>query len=300
MHIVFQGLSLLALLAYPAAVYVIWENVLVDHELSPFVAFLPAVPMAVVFHAVGSVFRKVISGPVLRAHKPNADGNLATQQNKVLVLAWKVVEVCILSLVGWSVVRNEAYFPASLGGQGNAAIMFPNGRRFVPQHEALYCATRVAYLFEWWFFHDGLKQAFFTNPLVSMHHVATSVLLCCAVFSGMSQFGSIIIFVHDAANCPVQILLWLQKVHCPSALIIATYLFSLYMWAHFLLYAFPVEVLLPSLTEEHAQRPEWIVWWCMFFVLMVHHVYVYVKLLAYIPALASPSAAVESARSKDH
>lgn len=172
--------------------------------------------------------------------------------------------------------------------------MNPPGRRFVPWHLAAYHAVRFAYLLEWWVFEDGMAI-----PYLTMHHIATSILVCCAVFAGLSHFGSIIIFLHDAPNVPLQILVWLQQVKVPAIVLIVTYLFNLYMWAHFTLYSFPFEVVLPTITWDNAASLEWNIYWCMFGLLLVHHVYSYVRLLAYVPRfLKSPSGAVAEAQSQ--
>merc|ERR1711972_991399 len=101
---------------------------------------------------------------------------------------------------------------------GKMDSMFPSGVRVVPQHLAVYHAIRFGYLLEWWIFEDR-----FDRPDITMHHVATSITLCCAVLAGWSEFGSIIIFVHDAWNFPVQLLVWSSQVHSPIIFMIIAY-----------------------------------------------------------------------------
>lgn len=108
-----------------------------------------------------------------------------------------------------------------------------------------------------------------------------------------------IIFLHDAANVPLQLLMFTQRLQLPTEMVVGVFLFNLYMWGHFMLYCFPVEVLLPSVTEEHKAMPEWYIYWCMFGLLLVHHVYTYLRLLAYVPrVLKSPSGAVATGEQK--
>merc|ERR1712139_386562 len=125
------------------------------------------------------------------------------------------------------------------------ASMFPSERRFVSQSLAVYMMVRFAYLLEWWIFQDGLER-----PYVTMHHVATSILLCCAVFAGWTQIGSIIAFLHDLANVPLQVLVWTNQMRVPTAVMIVAYLSAVFLWVYLLLYSFFVEVVLASVTEE--------------------------------------------------
>mmetsp|Transcript_2536 Transcript_2536/g.3510 ORF Transcript_2536/g.3510 Transcript_2536/m.3510 type:complete len:199 (+) Transcript_2536:223-819(+) len=195
-----------------------------------------------------------------------------------------MAELLFLSILGWMSVGAEPYFPRSLGGTGDMMKMFSSGQRFVPGHLAVYHAVRFSYLLEWWIFEDGLQR-----PYLTMHHIATSVLLTCAVFAGQSQIGSIIIFLHDVPNLPLQLVVWMQGIRTPIAALVLVYLLNLYVWAHFTLYSFPMEIIWASLSREHAQSLEWKIYWCMFALLLVHHVYAYVRLLVYIPkVLCSP------------
>jgi hypothetical protein len=292
----FLVLSWVALLAYPAAVYTTWRNTLVDHEMSPAATFGPSVPLAVALAGAGAVFKRVAAGPVLRWQKPAkvaVDRETAkANSERMLSRTWKMVELALLSLVGWYVVRDAPYFPASLGGPGDGASMFTTGRRFVPWRLAAYHAIRFAYLLEWWIFEDGLAR-----PYLTMHHIATSILICCAVFAGLSQFGSIIIFLHDASNVPLQLLVWLQQVRVPSIAIISAWLGNIYLWVHLMLYSFPVEVLVPSFVKEHQDLLEFKIYWAMFLLLMLHHAYVLFRLLSYVPRfLKSPTGAVADAQ----
>lgn len=296
----FRALSWLSLLAYPAAMYCTWTNTLVDHEMSPLLTFAPSLPVAMVLYGTGTVFRRIVGGPLLllrreqtaqNGHTSEATHQMKAIQHRFLARAWKIVEVFLLSVLGWTVVSGERFFPASLFGQGDSASMFDSGRRFVPWHLAAYHAVRFAYLLEWWIFEDGLDR-----PYLTMHHIATSILLCCAVLAGHAKIGSLIIFLHDVPNVPLQILVWMQQLRVPSFAVIAAYVASLCAWGHFTLYSFPVEVCWPSFTKAHRETFEWKIYWTMFGLLIVHHVYAFVRLLAYIPRfIKSPNSAVADA-----
>jgi len=143
-------------------------------------------------------------------------------------------------------------------------------------------------------FEDG-----FQRPSLTMHHIATSILLCCAVLLGLTQFGSVIVLIHDIWNLPLQVLVWIQEVDCPSAAVIGTYVATLYVTFHFL-YCFVAELIRPSLSADHARTTEWKVIWAMFGLLLLHHTHAAWRLLLYIPRfVASPSACVASAREQE-
>lgn len=298
----FQALSALALPLYPAAVYCCWNHPLVDHEISPLVTFVPSVPLAIGLFGAGKVFIFAVKGPVLRLRKaiPRVDATAAEKaadqanEKRFLARTWKMLELALLSLFGWYVVRGEPYLPQSIGGPGMMDEMLPavGARRHVPWLHAAYHAGRFAYLLEWWIFEDGLSR-----PYLTMHHIATSITVCCAVFAGWTRIGVITMFLHDAPNGPLQLLVWMQQVRVPAIAIILAFLFNLYLWAHFMLYCFPVEVLLPTVSEERIATLEWKIYWAMFALLLVHHVYAYFRLLAYIPRfLKSPTGAVAAAQ----
>ena len=203
-----------------------------------------------------------------------------------------MVELFWLSFIGWSIVGSQPYCPQSLGGLGDMQMMFPAGRRSVPWDLAAFHAVRFSYLLEWWIFEDG-----FERPYLTMHHVATSALLLLAVFVGEARIGSLIIFLHDIPNLPLQLLLWLQGVRVPTAVLATVYLANLYTWAHCALYSFPVEVAAASVTRSHSETLEWKVTWCMFAVLLVHHAYAYFRLLSYVPNLDGRNCAIVVAES---
>ncbi|CAK0801442.1 unnamed protein product, partial [Prorocentrum cordatum] len=168
-------------------------------------------------------------------------------ERRYLARAWKMVELALLSALGLCVLGTEPFFPASLGGQGDVAALLPAGRRRVPWALAAYHAARFAYLLEWWVFEDdGLQR-----PYLTMHHIATSIVLCCAVFAGWTQFGGVIILLHDASGVPIQLLVWMQQVHVPALALIAVYFVNLSRG--YMLYVFPFEVIMPSLTSQNAE-----------------------------------------------
>mmetsp|Transcript_79985 Transcript_79985/g.208595 ORF Transcript_79985/g.208595 Transcript_79985/m.208595 type:complete len:313 (+) Transcript_79985:68-1006(+) len=296
----FQALSLLALPAYPLAVYATWSHPLVDHEVPPLRALAPALPEALAMYGAGLLFRRAAGPALLRLRKrpsglaDSAEAKAADLANerRYLARAWKMVELALLSALGLCVLGTEPFFPASLGGQGDVAALLPAGRRRVPWALAAYHAARFAYLLEWWVFEDGLQR-----PYLTMHHIATSIVLCCAVFAGWTQFGGVIILLHDASGVPIQLLVWMQQVHVPALALIAVYFVNLYVWARYMLYVFPFEVIMPSLTSQNAESMEWRIYWSMFVLLLVHHVYTYLRLLAYVPKfLKSPAGAVAAAQ----
>merc|ERR1712113_1264879 len=175
----------------------------------------------------------------------------------------------------------------SLGGTGDVGSLLPVGRRHVPWSLAAYHMVRFAYLLEWWIFEDGLQR-----PSLTMHHIATSILLSCAVLLGWTNFGSVIIFIHDVWNIPIQIVVWIQQVKCSTIWTIIAYMLSLYSTLHLCFYCFVREIIWPSITAEHAEATEWWVYWSMFGLLLVHHSHALWRLLLYIPRFVkSPTAA---------
>lgn len=292
----FHGLSFVGVLLYPSF-YLVWKNTtLVDHEVHPGLLFALALPLSVTYHGIGSCFRSIMYKPLLRLRSPvpsgeGSESGVAVEQ-RFLARTWKMVELALLSLLGWYLIFGEQYFPRSLGGVGESCSMFDIGRRFVPLRLAAYHAVRLAYVVEWWVFEDGLER-----PALTMHHLATVALIVLAVVAGHSKFGSVIICIHDSANVPTQILVWLQQVSFPSILTVITYVVSVYTWCHLMLFTFTVEVLVPSVIERHRGTLEWKVAWFMFGLLLLHHVWVIVRLLEYLPRfLKSPSAGLAEAQ----
>eukprot|EP00931_Biecheleriopsis_adriatica_P065542 TRINITY_DN40051_c0_g1_i1.p1 TRINITY_DN40051_c0_g1~~TRINITY_DN40051_c0_g1_i1.p1 ORF type:complete len:304 (+),score=41.87 TRINITY_DN40051_c0_g1_i1:54-965(+) len=289
----FHWLCWVTLPTYPIAVYAAWGCTEVDHEEPPLWIFAPVPGVCLALHFCSRLFRWCFGG-ALMSWRRQAGGGQA-DIDRFLARSWKIVEVSCLSLLGWSIVSKQPFFPASLGGEGKSATMFPAGRRFVPMSLAAYLALRFAYLLEWWVFEDGLQR-----PSLTMHHIATSILLCCAVLLGWVKFGSMIVFIHDVWNVPLQILVWIQQVRCSSAFTIVAYLVSLYATFHLCFYCFVVEVIWPSISKEHAETTEWKVYWAMFAVLLVHHAHAAWRLLLYIPRfIKSPAGAISSAREKE-
>jgi len=288
----FRWLCWAALPAYPAAVYCAWGCTLVDHEVPPLQLFACTPVFALGLHGSGFLFCGNL-GPTLLSWRRQA-GDPADAQ-RYLARAWKIVEVVCLSMLGWLVLRKEPFFPASLGGAGDSEAMFPSGRRFVSASLAMYHAVRFAYLLEWWVFQDGLQR-----PSLTMHHIATSVLLCCAVLLGWTKIGSIVVFIHDVWNVPLQILLLIQQVKCSSAWTIVAYVVSLYTSFHLLFYCFGAEVIYASFSRSRAATAEWKVYWVMFALLLIHHVHAVWRLLLYIPRfLKSPGGALARAQERE-
>merc|ERR1711908_33886 len=97
-------------------------------------------------------------------------------------------------------LRGQPYVPSSLGCAGSLEQLFKNdeGGRVVPVDLGCYHVLRAAYLLEWWWV-DGVAY-----PYLSLHHLVTSVVLYLAFMGGYTEFGALIIFVHDLANLPTQ------------------------------------------------------------------------------------------------
>jgi hypothetical protein len=285
----FRLLCWIALPAYPIAIYFAFRCTKVAHEVSPILVFLPAPLLAVLLHMFGMGFQALFRSTILGMRR---EAGKQEDLERHLARSWKILEIICLSCLGWWVVHSEPFFPASLGGAGQSSEMFPSGRRFVPRTLAAYHSVRLAYLLEWWIFQDGLQR-----PSLTMHHIATSILLCCAVLLGWVKFGSIIVFLHDVWNIPLQLLVWIQQVRCSSLYTICLYLASLYFSFHLLFYSFVAEVILPSYSKERAEQGEWQVYWSMFALLLVHHAHAVWRLLLYIPRfIKSPNGAVARAR----
>ena len=79
----------------------------------------------------------------------------------------------------------------------------------------------------------------------------------------------------------------------PAPLVIV-YLVALITWAYTMLYVF-IEIILASFTDLHKGMPQWICAWLCFFLLVLHHVYVLIRLIAWLSHIADLHGASKSA-----
>jgi len=165
---------------------------------------------------------------------------------------------------------------------------------------AVYHIIRFAYLMEGWIFMDK-----FDYPYLTMHHTATFWLI---LFSHTDHigYGSLFIFVHDIPNIFTQGLVLLTALRLGRFGIlplVTCYAASLLTWTYFMLYVFPYELLLLPLTPHpgHFEMPGW-KWPALFSlgsVLILHHLYVMAKLLAWVPRFVADPRGSAEASGKD-
>ena len=216
-----------------------------------------------------------------------------------------LIQVCLLVIVGVLALRNEPFTPAALGGSGSVERLFEYEKadhRQASASLAAYHILRFGYLMEGWIFMDG-----FQYPYLTMHHIATAFLIVMSLHLGTLEYGSVIILCHDLPNIFTQSLVLLTAVReGPMGLLplVLAYLSSLFAWSYYMLWFFPYNVLYAahSTAEEH-HSGEYCIWWqwhwVFGFLLLLHHVYVFIKLLAWVPSFVSDPKGSAEASSRD-
>merc|ERR1711871_405455 len=181
------------------------------------------------------------------------------QRARFTYRCWKLLEVVLLTLLGFCVLRDEPPTPPSLGGRGNLERLFdyesPTSHPVSPTLAA-YHLVRMGYLMEGWIFMDRFDYHYLT-----MHHVATAALLLMSHYVNTLEYGSLIILVHDAPNIATQLLVLLtalQEGPLGVLPLVVAYISSIVFWTYFMLWVFPYQILyLPHRTTRHYDLPVW-------------------------------------------
>ena len=151
---------------------------------------------------------------------------------------------------------------------------------------------------EGWIFMDRFDYHYLT-----MHHVATAALLLMSHYVNTLEYGSLIILVHDAPNIATQLLVLLtalQEGPLGVLPLVVAYISSIVFWIYFMLWVFPYQILyLPHRTTRHYDLPVWQWHWFFGALLILHHLYVLAKLLAWIPTFLADPKGAASASGRD-
>ncbi|RLN61497.1 hypothetical protein BBJ29_009398 [Phytophthora kernoviae] len=134
-----------------------------------------------------------------------------------------------ISIMGYKVMKDEPWFPPSLGGKGEVVKSL-------------------------------LHMVFFSpirNDFIEMllHHVATIILIGGSYLANYSAFGALVVFTHDLGDVTgYGIKSIVDTGHTP--LVAVMYLVLLVSWAYTRLYVFPMHLIYSSMIELPLKHPD--------------------------------------------
>ncbi|TDH67484.1 hypothetical protein CCR75_008570 [Bremia lactucae] len=194
---------------------------------------------------------------------------------------FKLIYFVSITIVGFFVMQNEAWFPEYLGGKGSAIKTLLALSKAPPYALKIYFLVQLGY-----HLHSLIFMIAFStirNDFVEMllHHVATILLMSGSYLSNYVAFGALVLFTHDIGDVfGYGIKSIVDTGNTP--LVAMMYLLLLASWGYTRLYVLPyhlifsaVVVVSQDIIDGTFAKPM-IAMLCM---LMVLHVYWYILFL---------------------
>ncbi|RLN70962.1 hypothetical protein BBJ28_00020114 [Nothophytophthora sp. Chile5] len=152
-------------------------------------------------------------------------------------------------------MKDEPWFPASLGGSGEVVLSFDTLSDAPSPALKYYFMVQLGY-----HVHSLLFMVFFSpirNDFIEMllHHVATIILIGGSYLANYSAFGALVVFTHDIGDVTgYGIKSIVDSGH--TALVVVMYVVLLVSWAYSRLYVFPFHLIYSSAIELPLKHPD--------------------------------------------
>ncbi|KAG7384403.1 Ceramide synthase 6 [Phytophthora boehmeriae] len=170
---------------------------------------------------------------------------------------FKFVYFTGISVVGYEVMKDEPWFPPSLGGKGEVVKSFDTLSDAPSSALKYYFMVQLGY-----HLHSLLHMVFFSpirNDFIEMllHHLATIILIGGSYLANYSAFGSLVVFTHDLGDVTgYGIKSIVDTGHTP--LVVVMYLVLLVSWAYTRLYVFPMHLIYSTMVELPLKHPDYV------------------------------------------
>jgi len=241
---------------------------------------LPAIPGSILIIVVRKFLIKkfkVIGDKIVRKDKnwPDRDSKV----EKCATQIYKTLNYITLSLVGYYLLKNESYFPKSLGGHGDVEEMWKS-LPYQDQTKNIYYYYVIALSYHLHSFIDQFK--YYGKPSfgdMMLHHIITIGLILFSFFNNYARIGTLVLLTHDVSD--IFGALTKLTLHTKySKLTLFNYFGILSTWIYFRLYVYPFKVINSALKQvpyPHHEKNKFLI--LLMASLVVLHIYWFITFI---------------------
>jgi len=241
---------------------------------------LPAIPGSVLIILVRKFLInkfKFIGNIIVRKDKNWPDRE--SKVEKCATQIYKTLNYIALSVTGYYLLKDESYFPKSLGGHGDVEEMWKD-LPYQDQTKNIYYYYVIALSYHLHSLIDQFK--YYGKPSfgdMMLHHIITIGLILFSFFNNYPRIGTLVLFIHDISDICGS----LSKITVNSKYDIITmisYTGLLSSWVYFRLYVYPFQVINSAIKQipyPHHEKNKFLI--LLMASLVVLHVYWFITFL---------------------
>jgi len=235
---------------------------------------LPAIPGCIIITIIRKYLVnlfKIFADKIVRKDKGWTDRDVKIE--KCATQIYKTLNYLSLSIIGYILLKDEAYFPKSLGGHGDIEQMWVD-LPYQKQTKNIYRYYVIALSYHLHSLIDQFK--YYGKPSfgdMMLHHIITIGLILFSFFNNYVRIGTLVLFIHDISDICGS----LSKItlHSKYDLITMTsYCGLLITWIYFRLCIYPFQVINSALKQvpyPHHEKNKFLI--LLMASLVVLHIY---------------------------
>ncbi|ORX75762.1 LAG1-domain-containing protein [Anaeromyces robustus] len=241
---------------------------------------LPAIPCSFIIIVVRKYLIKafkVIGDKIVRKDKnwPDRDSKV----EKCATQIYKTLNYIALSVIGYYLLKDESYFPKSLGGHGDVEEMWKD-LPYQNQTKNIYYYYVIALSYHLHSLIDQFK--YYGKPSfgdMMLHHIITIGLILFSFFNNYPRIGTLVLFIHDISDICGS----LSKITINSKynfITVISYTGLLSSWIYFRLYVYPFQVIYSAIKQipvPHHEKNKFLI--LLMASLVVLHIYWFITFL---------------------
>ncbi|ORX50058.1 LAG1-domain-containing protein [Piromyces finnis] len=241
---------------------------------------LPAIPGSIIVILVRKFLVnkfKIIADKIVRKDKGWKDRDVKIE--KCATQIYKTLNYITLSVIGYVLLKDEDYYPKSLGGHGDIEQMWVD-LPYQKQSKNIYLYYIVALSYHLHSLIDQFK--YYGKPSfgdMMLHHIITVGLILFSFFNNYVRIGTLVLYLHDISDICGS----LSKITLHSkydAITIISYCGLLASWIYFRLIVYPFQVIQSALKQvpyPHHEKNKFLI--LLMASLVVLHVYWFITFL---------------------
>ena len=220
---------------------------------------------------------KIIADKIVRKDKGWTDRDVKIE--KCATQIYKTLTYITLSIIGYVLLKDEDYYPRSLGGHGDIEQMWVD-LPYQKQSKNIYLYYIIALSYHLHSLIDQFK--YYGKPSfgdMMLHHIITIGLILFSFFNNYVRIGTLVLYLHDISDICGS----LSKITLHSkydVITIISYCGLLLTWIYFRLFVYPFQVIKSALKQvpyPHHEKNKFLIF--LMASLVVLHVYWFITFL---------------------
>jgi len=255
------------------------KNEKLSYDADPKI-LLPAIPGSILIILTRKILVnkfKIIGDKIVRKDKGWTDRDVKIE--KCATQIYKTLTYIALSVTGYILLKDEDYYPKSLGGHGDIEQMWVD-LPYQKQSKNIYLYYVIALSYHLHSIIDQFK--YYGKPSfgdMMLHHIITIGLILFSFFNNYVRIGTLVLYLHDISDICGS----LSKITLHSKYDIITmisYTGLLLSWVYFRLIVYPFQVINSALKQvpyPHHEKNKFLI--LLMASLVVLHIYWFITFL---------------------